>query len=197
MSPARAGLIAGTLIGAISLVASVVALAAPGDPVIARDDDDVANTLDLAATTLSQSESGRMRATVTSWEGWTREDLVGESGPPGSVCVKVWTTRAPGSEQPNYLVCASPAATGDRLVGTVLRDPGRGLPVRVGAASVSGPTDRVLVLGWPARLIRARGGSFRFAIEAAQAKGCPRPRGCIDTAPDAPASRRFVVAATR
>jgi len=94
-------------------------------------------------------------------------------------------------------VCASPAATGDRLVGTVLRDPGRGLPVRVGAASVSGPTDRVLVLGWPAKLMRTPRGSFRFAIEAAQAKSCPRPRGCIDNAPDAPGSRRFVVAPTR
>ncbi|MGI8594864.1 MAG: hypothetical protein ACR2ML_10960, partial [Solirubrobacteraceae bacterium] len=146
---------------------------------------------------LSQSESGRMRATVTSWEGWTPGDLVAESGPPGSVCVKLWTTRASGSEPPNYLVCASPAAEGDRLVGTVLRDPGRGLPVRVGTASVSGPTDRVLVLGWPARLIRARGGEVRFAVEAAQAKGCPRPRGCIDTAPDAPRSRRFVPASTR
>ena len=194
MSPTRAILLAGGLSGAAALLASVVAIAAPGDPVIARDDDDVASTLDLAATTLSQSESGRMRATVTSWEGWAAEDLVAESGPPGSVCVKIWTTRSSGSEPPNYLVCASPGETGERLVGTVLRDPGRGLPVRIGVASVSGPTDRVLVLGWPARLIRARGRNFRFALEAAQAKGCPRPRGCIDTAPDAPRSRRFVLA---
>jgi len=197
VSPTRAGLLAGGLSAVAALVASVVALAAPGDAVIAPDDDDVSNTLDLAATTLAQGESGRMRATVTSWEAWTPADLVPESGPPGSVCVKHWTTRAPGSEPPNYLVCASPAATGDRLVGTVLRDPGRGLPVRIGAASVSGPTDRVLVIAWPAKLIRAREGALRFAIEAAQARGCPRPRGCIDTAPDAPRSRRFVLAPAR
>ncbi|MGI8593019.1 MAG: hypothetical protein ACR2ML_01375, partial [Solirubrobacteraceae bacterium] len=92
MSPARAARLVGGLSAATALVASVAAFAAPGDPVVARDDDDVSSTLDLAATMLSQSESGRMRATVTSWEGWTPGDLVAESGPPGSVCVKLWTT---------------------------------------------------------------------------------------------------------
>jgi len=55
----------------------------------------------------------------------------------------------------------------------------------------------VLVIAWPAKLIRAREGALRFVVEAAQAKGCPRPRGCIDTAPDAPRSRRFVLAPAR
>jgi hypothetical protein len=119
-------------------------------------------------------------------------ELVPSSGPPGSVCVKLWTTRQPSSRPPNYLVCATPDADGKKLVGQVLRDSGGSVPAKTGSASVSGPdSKRRLALAFTAKSIR-RPTKVRFAVEAAQAAGCPRPRGCVDTAPDAPASRAFL-----
>lgn len=181
------------------LAGSVAALAVlpagaggvPGGPVIVRDDDDVSNVLDLRTVTLEQNRNGRIRSEIVTWEAWSVSDLVASSGPSGSVCVKLWTTRQPSSRPPNYLVCAFPDKDGKKLVGQVLRDSGGSVPVKVASASVAGPdSKRRLAIAFTYKAIREPE-KMRFGVEAAQASGCPRPRGCVDTAPDAPGSRGF------
>jgi len=179
--------------GSVAAVAAFPAGAdgVPGGAVMVDDEDDVSNVLDLERVTMTESRNGRYRVEVITWERWSVSDLVASSGPSGSVCVRLWTTRQPSSRPPNYLVCATPDADGEKLVGQVLRDSGTSVPTKVASATVSGPdTRRRLAFAFTATSIREPS-KVRFGVEAAQASGCPRPRGCIDTAPDAPASRGF------
>ena len=179
--------------GSLAVVASFPAAAGgvPGGLVVVDDEDDVSNVLDLERVTMAENRNGRYRVEVVTWERWSVSELVSSSGPPGSVCVKLWTTRQPSSRPPNYLVCATPDADGEKLVGQVLRDSGTSVPAKVGTATVAGPdSKRRLVIAFSAKSIREPT-KVRFGVEAAQAAGCPRPRGCIDTAPDAPRSRGF------
>ena len=66
-------------------------------------------------------------------KAWTTADLRAGAGPSGSICLQLYTTRVPGEDPPDYLVCASPAASGEELRGRVLRDRSNGLPRQVGA----------------------------------------------------------------
>ena len=175
---------------AAALSLAGAALAAPGDAVTVRDADDTPVVLDIARVRLEENRSKRLRATITMYETWTVADLVSASGPSGSICLKLWTTRTPSSEPPNYLVCASPTADGSRLQGVVMRDSGRGPPARTAGAAVSGPRGKDVVIAFTDRSIRSPA-RVRFAAEASQAAGCPPPRGCVDVGPDAPRTRAF------
>ena len=55
------------------------------------------------------------------------------SGPSGSICLTLYTKRAPGSDPADWLVCVTPEKEGDLLRGRVLRDRANGLPRQVGA----------------------------------------------------------------
>jgi hypothetical protein len=181
------------LAGSLAALAAVPALAGgvPGGPVVVEDADDVSNVLDIERVTVQENRNGRFRVEIVTWEAWSVSELVPPSGPSGSVCVKLWTTRQPSSKPPNYLVCATPTKDGKKLEGQVLRDSGGSVPTKVASASVAGPdSKRRLALAFSDKAIK-QPSKIRFAVEAAQASGCPRPRGCIDTAPDAPRSRAF------
>jgi hypothetical protein len=182
---------AGALTALAAAALPAVAGGVPGGPVTVQDDDDVSNVLDLRQVTVQENRNGRIRVEIVTWETWSVSELVTASGPSGSVCVKLWTTRQPSSRPPNYLVCAFPDKGGKKLQGQVLRDSGGSVPLKVASASVSGPdSKRRLAIAFTYASIR-KPPKVRFAVEAAQASGCPRPRGCIDTAPDAPRSRAF------
>jgi len=186
----RRALSAAGLIVAAALVAATAAVGAPGDPVSVTDRDDTQVVLDIARVRLEESRSNRLRATVTMYDAWSVSDLVRSSGPSGSICLKLWTTRTPSSEPPNYLVCATPTADGSRLQAVVMRDSGRGVPERTASAAVTGPRGKDAVLAFSAASIRSPA-RVRFAAEAAQAAGCPPPRGCVDVGPNAPRTRVF------
>lgn len=185
----RRALAAGSLIAA---ALGAAALAAPGDPVAVTDGDDVAGKLDLRRVALAVGSDQRLRATLTMADAWAPADLLAASGPPGSVCLRLWTTgRAPSVTPPDHLVCVTVGPDGETLTGSVMRERDDRPPRHVAAAQVARPSDRTVILrfgqsaiGKPARL--------RFAAETTEA-GCARPTRCTDTAPDAPRSKGFQV----
>jgi hypothetical protein len=172
-------------------LAGAAAFAARPRPVVIQDaGGDVSTPLDLERASLHRSSDGRLRAIVTFVGTVSPKTLLATSGPPGSVCLRVWTNpdTDPTAGRPNRLVCVT-ARSQDELRGGVFEQRGAALPRRVASPQVrTNKSGRSFVfritqssLGRPA--------SFRFAVESTR-PGCDRP-GCIDTAPDAGRVRRF------
>jgi hypothetical protein len=152
---------------------------------------DVTSTLDLTRVSLTRGSDGRLRASVTLAAEWDGKALLAESGPPGSICLKAWTTTAPPDTTPDYLACVTADAKGV-LRGSVLHERANKLPERVAAADVSRPSARTVTmrfsqsaLGSPAKL---------YVAAESTRPGCPRV-SCIDTAPDAPKTLTFALKA--
>ena len=182
------------LVVLIVLVGTLASAAVAQSPSFQKDPaTDGRGKADLVRVALGHRDDGRLRAELTLDKAWTTDDLRADSGPSGSICLQLWVVRVPGNEPPDYLVCATPAATGDELRGRVLRDRSNGLPRQVGVAIVTRPTARTMYLRFAQPTID-RATEVRFAGEAVtRAAKCPRPLGCRDTAPDAPATRNLTL----
>ena len=166
---------------ALAGIAAAVAFAAPGGLITARDSDDSPVLLDVGSVSLVQPRATRLEARVTMNEDWTPGTMLASSGPPGSICVNLWTTRRPGSQPPNFLVCGTPQSA-RRLRVAVFRENGDGLPVKAdgAGATISG---RTLIMRFSPASIGSPD-TLRFSAEATQLVGCPRPRGCFDRGPN-------------
>ncbi len=185
---------------AIAILVLAGLLAAPAaaqSPSFVKDSpNDGRGKLDLVRVALGPRADGRLRGELTMEKAWTTADLRTGSGAPGSICLQLYTQRVPGEDPPDFLVCASPAASGDDLRGRVLRDRANGLPRQVGAVTVTRPTTRTVYLRFDQVAID-RPASVRFAGEAVtRAAKCPKPLGCRDTAPDAPGTRNLTLHTT-
>jgi hypothetical protein len=150
---------------------------------------DVRSPLDLTRVALSRAADGRLRASLTVATAWTGSDLLSDAGPPGSLCVKAWTTTTPPDTTPDYLICTTANADG-ALRGSILKQRANKLPERTGGADISRPTTRTVTLrfsqtaiGRPATL---------FAAAESTRPGCTRG-SCIDLAPDAPKTLALVL----
>src|SRR5256885_1828358 len=149
-------------------------------PATVRDASDTPVVLDLQSASLT-TRGSRLEAKVSFYDDWSAADLLASSGPPGSICLDLWTKRTPGQDSPDFLGCAT-ARTATRITASVLKDTGDGLPARADSATVS-VSGRTLTLRFrPAAIGSPR--RLRFAAEATQALGCKRPRGCVDRAPN-------------
>lgn len=180
--------LAGTLLAAGALAAGGIAGAQEPQFTVPVDErsGDVRGPLDLVRVALGPTGEGRLRGEITTAQAWDTEDLRAPQRPPGSVCLRLYTRRDPQADPPDYLVCATPAATGDGLVGRVLRDRANGLPRTVGEATITRPTTRSVFLRFSARSI-GNPARLRFAAETiTRGSRCSRLRGCVDTVPDAP-----------
>ena len=94
---------------------------------------------------------------ITSYEAFTPRTLLNSDGPPGSVCVSIWTTRTPARLRPNYEACATLGPHGRKWRGSLARNPDRGTPIRRGSVKVEQPSSRRLVIRIdPDRMRRAR-----------------------------------------
>lgn len=178
-------------LGLLSLVLAVgvtgsaaLALAATAPKPVTQVDPkgDVNGALDLRQVVLARGTDGRLRASLTLAAGWDADDLLAEEGPPGSLCLKVWTASTPPDQTPDYLVCVTANADGD-LRGSVLKQRANQLPERTGAATITKPTERTVTIRFSQTAV-GKPETVRVQAETTRA-GCPRG-SCIDLAPDAP-----------
>src|SRR5439155_19513968 len=149
------------------------------------------NGLDISKISVGRAPDGRVSATVTMGAPWSPRQLLSDTGPPGSICLRAWLGgRRPSASQPDYLVCATVAANNERLKASVFHERAGRLPERVAGASATKPSARTAVLRF-AQSALGHPDVLRFAIETAPGGG--RRLACLDTAPDAPRSARLAL----
>ena len=174
---------AATIAGvACAFVVSAASGAESKKVVVSDPGDDVTGALDLTRVSLQRASDGRLRTVLRFADEVTPKTLLASSGPPGSVCLRIWTgaDADPKAMRPDRLVCVT-ARSDDELRGGVYEVTGPALPKRLGDAAVKFSANRKIVvlrftqssLGRPARI--------RFAAESTR-PGCERP-SCIDIAP--------------
>jgi hypothetical protein len=170
------------------VAASARAATAPS-PVVVKDAKDAGQGApDITRVQLGVTSGGRLRAAVTLSTGWVARNLLAKEGPPGSVCLRLWTVTKPGAGPPDYLVCATSHRDGETMRGTVFKSqPGQELR-HVATATVGRTSDRTVTLRFSQSVIAAPH-TIRFAAEATK-PGCMRV-SCVDTAPDAPKTVTF------
>jgi hypothetical protein len=181
------GLLAAGTTAAVTAVALAATAPAPQTTTDAKGD--VSSTLDLTRFVLARGSDGRLRASLTIAADWDGSDLLSETGPPGSLCVKAWTTTVPPDTTPDYLICATAQADG-QLRGSVLKQRANKLPERTGGADVSRPSTRTVTLRFSQTAI-GKPATLYVAAETTRA-GCPRG-SCIDLAPDAPKTLKLAL----
>ena len=164
---------------------SAVAVAQSRDGTVS-DGNDSRSRVDIAAVRATHDRGNDRLAHIVRFHGRISarnfRNAVQEHGPPGSICINIWTSRTPWEASPNYDVCV----TGDRdrrkLVASVSRHGSSGGVRRVGRAGAELTSARRLVLRFDPDLIR-RPGSYRWSVHVTTfERGCTR-RGCQDFAP--------------
>jgi hypothetical protein len=160
----------------------------PGPTVVKDPHDAIARAPDLTRVQLGMTSDGRLRAAITLAQPWVAKDLLASSGPPGSICLRLWTATKPGSAPPDYLVCATAHQDGETLRASVLQTRA-GEPLRrVDGATVGFTSQRTMTMRFSQKAV-GRPATIRFAAEATK-PGCIRV-SCVDTAPDAPKTATF------
>lgn len=180
--PRRLTLAGLAVLGALG---STAALAADQTPVVVADHADARpGAPDLKRVAASRTAEHGVRVAISLAGELTPADLLTEAddaGPPGSICVRLWTTSTPRTTPPDLLACVTAQPGGTAFRTTVTREVPGGLPATAGTAKLTRPSRRSLVLRLPGSLFgTAR--RVRFAAEATK-PGCPR-LSCVDLAPD-------------
>ena len=103
---------------------------------------DVRGPLDVVRVAMSTRTNGSLRGELTMRKAWENPDV----GPRGSLCIKLYVKAKPDGEVPDYLVCATPTADREALVGRVLRNRANGLPRNVGDAVITRASARTIHL---------------------------------------------------
>jgi hypothetical protein len=184
--------LAGAATGLAGTLAAT-AFAAPAiGPVAVRDvaGDARPGAPDLTRVQVGRAPDGHLRAALTLTAPLTAKDLLAADGPPGSVCLRLWTTGKPGEADADHLVCVTADHEGRHLRASVLDQGPDGLPRRVAAAALARSSERTLVVRFSQTAV-GRPDQVRFEGEATK-PGCPRT-SCVDTAPDAPATGLLVL----
>jgi hypothetical protein len=177
------------VLAAALLVPPGAALAASSGS--ATDPDDSPSKVDLAGVRGAHNRvQDRLVHSLRTYDPFRPADLGDPNGPPGSICLDIWTTRQPGDSPPNYDVCVTADRRGRHFRGSVSRHGAGDRARKIGRARVEHPAARRLVIRFDPDLIR-RPSSYLWRAESrAFAPGCRRPTGCEDTAPNAPRTVR-------
>jgi hypothetical protein len=154
----------------------------PGAPVIGRDAVDTAGGLDLTRVQLQRAPDGRLRAALTLAAPWRMRDLPADEGPPGSLCLRLWTRTEPVGSVPDHLLCVTADEGARHLRGSIFVERAGELQ-RVAGARLARSSARTVVARFSQSAI-GRPDVIRFAAEATS-PGCAAPT-CVDTAPNAP-----------
>ena len=176
------------------LLAATAAAGATAQDGAVRDGDDSRSRVDIASARAAFDRSNDRLAHIVRFHQPISprnfRNAVSEHGPPGSVCVNIWTTRTPWEASPNFDVCV----TGDRerrkLLASVSRIGPRGSVRRLGRASAQLTSQRRLVVRFDPDLIR-RPAAYRWSVHVTTfERGCTT-RGCEDAAPRRGTSARM------
>ena len=173
------------------LLALVAALAVSG-VAIAQDDgtvsdgDDSASNADISSAHAAHDTSNDRLAHVIRFHDRispaTFGNDVSDHGPPGTVCVNIWTRRKPWEASPNFDVCVTTNRGEDALVASVSKLGPNGGVRRRGEASAQLTSRRRLVVRFDPDQI-GRPAAYRWSVQATTfERGCTR-RGCQDFAP--------------
>lgn len=168
---------------ACALTAAAAAPAQTTDTAAVRDPVDTAGGFDITRVQLGRAPDGRLRAALTLAAPWRMRDLPADEGPPGSLCLRMWTvTRRPGTF-PDHLLCITADKAGRHMRGALLAERD-GVLQRVTTVALARSSLRTVVARFSQSAI-GRPAAVRFAAEATP-PGCASP-ACVDTAPNAPA----------
>ena len=167
------------------LAACGLAAAQAGDGTIS-DGDDSKSLVDIKAARATHDRSNDRLAHFVSFHRAISprnfRNAVAEHGPPGSVCVNIWTSRIPREASPNYDVCVTGDRSRRRFLASVSRLGPRGSVRRIGPAAVQLRRKRRLFIRFDPDLIR-RPAAYRWSVQVITfERGCTR-RGCQDAAP--------------
>jgi hypothetical protein len=162
--------------------AQLAAQAPPPAAVVVRDAVDIAGGLDLTRVQFGRAADGRLRTALTLAAPWRMRDLPADEGPPGSLCLRMWTEPARSPRFPDRLLCITADRRGRHMNGSVFVERG-GVLQRAAHATLARSSTRTVVARFTQSAI-GRPDSVLFAAEATS-PGCARP-ACVDTAPNAP-----------
>ena len=183
------------------LLAAVLALAGAGLAIAQDgtnaipDGDDSPSQVDIASVRATHDRTGDRLTHIIRFHAAVApsnfRNAVDEHGPPGSVCINIWTRRTPWEASPNFDVCVS-ADRERNLAASVSRLGSRGGVRRLGSASAELTSNRRLVVRFDPDRIR-RPAAYRWSVEVTTfERGCTR-RGCKDFAPKRGSSVRSAV----
>jgi hypothetical protein len=174
----------------VLLLAAAAAHAADApSPTVVKDAKDALQAApDLTRAQLGLTSDRRIRVALTLAAGWVARDLIANQGPPGSLCVRMWTKTTPGAAPPDYLACITPRKDAETTHGSVMKTIAGEAPQKVASAIVGRTSDRTVTLRFSQTAV-GKPKTIRFAAEATK-PGCERV-SCVDTAPDAPKTATF------
>jgi len=151
--------------------------------------DAAKNAVDLVRATFGRTSGGLLRASISSDDDFAPGDLLSRTGPPGSICLELWTVSTAGSNPPDYLVCVTANATGDALRATIMKQRPNQLPQFVGPATVTRSSEHNVTLRF-GQTVLGKPATIEFAVEASK-RGCTEHVTCTDSAPNAPATAKL------
>jgi len=174
------------LLPLIVLLAGAGLAAAQDGTNAVSDGDDSRSEVDVASARAAHDRSNDRLAHIIRFHAPISarkfRNAVADHGPPGSVCINIWTRRTPWEASPNFDVCVSADRGADKLVASVSRLGPRGGVRRRGAASAQLTSRRRLVVRFDPDLIR-RPAAYRWSVHVTTfERGCTS-RGCQDFAP--------------
>jgi hypothetical protein len=160
------------------------------DTVVVQDRADaVEGAPDLKRVAATRSSDGGVRLALSVADDLAASDLLADEdagGPPGSICVRLWTVSRPGTTKPDLLACVTAHPDGKTLRATISKEVAGALPSTVGRATLTRPSDTSLALRIRADVL-GRPRRVAFAGEAT-GPGCTR-LSCVDLAPDGGATK--------
>jgi hypothetical protein len=182
--------IAAGCVAALALASVAPAANAPSPTVVKDAIDAGQGAPDLTRVQLGLTSDRRLRAALTLATGWVAKNLLAKEGPPGSLCLRLWTVTKPGAAPPDFLVCVTARQDGETTRGTVFKTRAGQELSRVAGAIVGRTSDRTVTLRFSQTAV-GKPGTISFAAEATK-PGCTRV-SCVDTAPEAPKTATFHV----
>jgi hypothetical protein len=168
-----------------ALVVAACVMAAAAYAVTVRDRDDVKTALDISKAAGSHNRASDQLVHTIDFYDAIPASLSKAGGPPGAICVEIWTRSTPSESPADYEACATPGK-GDSWKGSIARKRDKGPRLRVGGVKVEQPSDTRLVMRIDPDDIK-RPTSYRWRTEAMDfGKDCKSSTGCPDYAPDRP-----------